>query len=273
MPININILPSHESKYPITVESTITVSDLTKQLAEKHSLPVENLRLIHAGKILKNEDTLDSIKIVEGSTIHMVKVNTVKSASAVPNDGTATPPTDDAFFNLTPTTFPNIENLVRNPIQVHQVMRQITANPELYRAMLISDDSMSPEEREEMLQPEYMASMVEAHSNPLFFAWLVSEARREFEIPDTPSVSQDEVNRMNALLNQAARSSPPRPRPPPPVQPSASTEPPEVRFRLQLECLHDLGFRNREENIQALLETGGNVTNAIQLFFQRRWAE
>lgn len=274
MPIIINILPSHESKSPMSVEPTLTISDLTKQLGEKYSVPVENIRLIHTGKILKDEDTLDSNKIVEGSTIHMVRVSGAKGIGTVPNGTTAiqtTTPTGDALINLTPTTFPNIENMMRNPLQVRQTMQQITSNPELYRTLITSEpgfDGLSPEEQEEMSQPEYLESIVEAFSNPRMYAMIVAEAHREFGgLPNSPSVSQAQVDRVNAVLTQAARtgSNPPRP-----VQPPASTEPPEVRFRLQLECLHDLGFRNREENIQALLETGGNVTNAIRLFFQRR---
>ena len=41
-------------------------------------------------------------------------------------------------------------------------------------------------------------------------------------------------------------------------------QPPEVRFRLQLEQLSNMGFVDRARNIQALISTGGDVNAAIE---------
>lgn len=43
-----------------------------------------------------------------------------------------------------------------------------------------------------------------------------------------------------------------------------STEPPEVRFSVQLEQLQDMGFTNHQANLAALQATGGNVQLAIE---------
>ncbi|CDH54152.1 ubiquitin-like protein [Lichtheimia corymbifera JMRC:FSU:9682] len=45
---------------------------------------------------------------------------------------------------------------------------------------------------------------------------------------------------------------------------SAPTEPPETRFRTQLEQLEEMGFSERQANVRALLATGGNVEAAIE---------
>jgi hypothetical protein len=41
-------------------------------------------------------------------------------------------------------------------------------------------------------------------------------------------------------------------------------EPPEVRFKTQLEQLNEMGFTDKEANIRALTATNGNVQNAIE---------
>ncbi|XP_077972160.1 ubiquilin-1-like [Styela clava] len=53
------------------------------------------------------------------------------------------------------------------------------------------------------------------------------------------------------------------------TNPSANTQPPEERFRTELEQLTAMGFMNREANIQALIATGGNVNAAIERLLSR----
>ena len=45
---------------------------------------------------------------------------------------------------------------------------------------------------------------------------------------------------------------------------TSTTEPPETRFRSQLEQLEEMGFSERQANVRALLATGGNVQAAIE---------
>lgn len=44
----------------------------------------------------------------------------------------------------------------------------------------------------------------------------------------------------------------------------ADTRPPEERFQVQLQQLQEMGFTNAQQNIRALLATGGNVHSAIE---------
>ncbi|GJE89549.1 ubiquitin domain-containing protein [Phanerochaete sordida] len=44
----------------------------------------------------------------------------------------------------------------------------------------------------------------------------------------------------------------------------ADSRPPEERFQVQLQQLQDMGFTNAQQNIRALLATGGNVHSAIE---------
>ncbi|KZT63630.1 hypothetical protein DAEQUDRAFT_733596 [Daedalea quercina L-15889] len=44
----------------------------------------------------------------------------------------------------------------------------------------------------------------------------------------------------------------------------ADSRPPEERFQVQLQQLQDMGFTNAQQNVRALLATGGNVHSAIE---------
>ena len=62
--------------------------ELKTECATKlESMKAEEMRLIYKGKILKDEQTLDSYKITDGMTVHLVKG---KSAGAKPADTTTT---------------------------------------------------------------------------------------------------------------------------------------------------------------------------------------
>lgn len=77
--LTINIKFSNEKKLSVTLKSTDTVSVLKQKIAEQLKstdtpLEPDQQTLIYAGRILKNEaETIESIKIKDGNTIHMVK--------------------------------------------------------------------------------------------------------------------------------------------------------------------------------------------------------
>lgn len=63
---------------------------------------------------------------------------------------------------------------------------------------------------------------------------------------------------------------------PPALSTSKEPSPPSdlshysARFHRQLQVLKDLGFQDEDENIRALLQTGGNVSAAIEWLVSRR---
>ena len=69
-PITIKIKTSTEAAFPVTSDTTAKVSELKTEIqkvspAEAGTTPP---RLIFAGKVLKDDETLESYKVVEGST-------------------------------------------------------------------------------------------------------------------------------------------------------------------------------------------------------------
>ncbi|KAJ2757270.1 hypothetical protein GGI19_000204 [Coemansia pectinata] len=97
--VTINIKCSSATKLEVEVDDTQTtlVSQFKELIAEKLSdTPASSQRLIFAGRILKDSDTLASYNIVEGSTVHMVK-SAAKTPSAQAARGAAI--TDDSVVS------------------------------------------------------------------------------------------------------------------------------------------------------------------------------
>lgn len=88
-PISINVKASNDQKYVISIKTTDTVLDFKKLIAEKCDTPADRMRLIYSGRVLKDADTLDSYKIAEGHTVHMVRGAAPASAASTPAASTA----------------------------------------------------------------------------------------------------------------------------------------------------------------------------------------
>ena len=73
--ITFNVKSSSDAKYVLTVPTNTTVADLKAKLStsEYADLPVDRQRLIYSGRVLKDPDTLASVKIKDGHTVHLVK--------------------------------------------------------------------------------------------------------------------------------------------------------------------------------------------------------
>ncbi|KAG9303597.1 hypothetical protein G9A89_018493 [Geosiphon pyriformis] len=71
--IKLTVKCSNDTKYTVSIDSTKTVLEFKQAIAEKSNTPVERQRLIYSGRVLKDNDTLETYKISEGHTVHMVK--------------------------------------------------------------------------------------------------------------------------------------------------------------------------------------------------------
>ncbi|KAF2808381.1 uncharacterized protein BDZ99DRAFT_54514 [Mytilinidion resinicola] len=73
--VTFSVKSSSDAKYVLTVPAAITVADIKTKLsgADYADLPVERQRLIYSGRVLKDHDTLASVKIKDGHTVHLVK--------------------------------------------------------------------------------------------------------------------------------------------------------------------------------------------------------
>lgn len=79
--IKVVIRQSNGDQFDIEIESKAFVKDLKVACKEKSGMQPEEMRLIHKGKILKDDgdQTIDQYNITDGMTVHLVKG---KSANA-----------------------------------------------------------------------------------------------------------------------------------------------------------------------------------------------
>lgn len=71
--ITVTIKAAGDKKHETKVLTTSTILQLKEQLAKEMDVSVDRQRLIYSGKILKDGDTLETYKIKNGHTIHLVK--------------------------------------------------------------------------------------------------------------------------------------------------------------------------------------------------------
>lgn len=282
--MKLNIQGSSEKKFSLECENCSNVSDLKILIAEQMDCQKENLRLIYAGRILKEEESLESYKIQDGHTIHVVKTGITKpsvSASIKIEEIVASPETS-TFSTANPAQslppmipdagnpfggFPGMfggageqpsaeemaqmSQMMQNPEAMNSVINLMTSNPELMQNLLATNprfQAMPPEIRQMLANPDFLRMTMSMSMNP------------SMNPVTNPS--------MNPMTNPSMNSGSPQANPlsafafPPPA--SASNELPEIRFQAQLSQLNDMGFFDPDENIRALLATGGNVNAAIE---------
>jgi ubiquilin len=73
--ITFNVKASTENKISVTISGSATVSELKEKLSgdEYSKVPPAQQRLIYSGRVLKDPDRLDTYKIQNGHTVHLVK--------------------------------------------------------------------------------------------------------------------------------------------------------------------------------------------------------
>lgn len=88
---------SGQSKWDVSVDADSTVAQFKTAIAETSQIAPENQRLIYSGKILKDDQTLESYKILDGHAVHLVKSGTKSGSGAIGAPGSgSTAPTNTA---------------------------------------------------------------------------------------------------------------------------------------------------------------------------------
>lgn len=104
--VTITIKSGSDQKIVLTLPLSTTVGDLKTKLAssEHADVPVDRQRLIFSGRILKDPDTLEAVKVKDGNTIHLVKS---AASNARQNPATASPSSTAASTGPAPA-MPNM---------------------------------------------------------------------------------------------------------------------------------------------------------------------
>jgi ubiquilin len=80
--ISINVKASNDQKYVISIEPTETIRAFKEKIAESCDTPADRIRLIYSGRVLKDEDKVETYNIVDGHTVHMVRGAATSGSSA-----------------------------------------------------------------------------------------------------------------------------------------------------------------------------------------------
>ncbi|KAJ5769810.1 uncharacterized protein N7511_001861 [Penicillium nucicola] len=74
-PVSFTVKSSTDAKYNLTLPLTTLVSELKQKLStsEYADTPADRQRLIYSGRVLKDNETLETYKIKDSHTIHLVK--------------------------------------------------------------------------------------------------------------------------------------------------------------------------------------------------------
>ncbi|KAJ1034066.1 hypothetical protein NDA18_000938 [Ustilago nuda] len=183
-PLKINIKGPSELRLSIDITSDQTVRQLKEAIEkQKPDVPADAQRLIYAGKVLKDEETLSVYKIKDGNTVHMVK-SAARSAPTTGNPsvpGTApssTGSSNNAASSLShgvPSNFSAGQNFTNNPLSA--LNRADYAGPHMARLLNESGGAfggmgLNPRDPNMMMglmqNPEVQRQMQDMMSRPEF---------------------------------------------------------------------------------------------------------
>ncbi|PJF17247.1 Type I phosphodiesterase/nucleotide pyrophosphatase/phosphate transferase-like protein [Paramicrosporidium saccamoebae] len=276
---------SHDKKFPLEVEASNTAAELKTKIGEAQDIPAEEIRLIFSGRILKDTDTVETVRMAEGNTVHMVRSGKKTAASqpvAVPATQPAAQPTMPQG-NRPPMQMPaggmpmgmDMNNpmmsaMLQNPEMMRQTMEMLSSNPQLMQAAMQSNPAFQnapPHVQQMMQRPEFLRmvlemtmaqGMGEGQMGQLGQMGQVGQMEHVSSMPQASGGEGDFAQYMQTLDQLMGQQ----------VQSPVSNEPPEVRFQSQLQQLTDMGFYDADANIRALLASGGNVNLAIERLLQ-----
>ncbi|CAM9385697.1 unnamed protein product, partial [Heterosigma akashiwo] len=93
-------------------DTSKTVLELKEQIAEQATVPAPQQRLIYKGRVLKDDQTLESYSVAEAQTIHLVKGSAAgPSSAAAPANSisqAAPAPAPSATGTSPPAGIPNL---------------------------------------------------------------------------------------------------------------------------------------------------------------------
>ena len=151
-------------------------------------------------------------------------------------------------------------------------IRQALSNPETIEAMMQITQGM---ERLQRVAPALFNSMMGGAGSlgglnfptaPTSTASTTSATTNTTNSTSNPATNQANVNSISQLMNQMFAGGLGQQQQ---QQQQQSQQPPEERYRSQLEQLNSMGFTDRQQNLNALIETFGDVNGAIEKLLNR----
>ncbi|KTW26025.1 hypothetical protein T552_03294 [Pneumocystis carinii B80] len=71
--ITVNVKASNDKKYAIEINTDATIEEFKQLISSKTDITPERQRLIYSGRVLKDEEKIETYKISDGHTVHLVR--------------------------------------------------------------------------------------------------------------------------------------------------------------------------------------------------------
>ncbi|KAI8620548.1 hypothetical protein BC830DRAFT_1077773 [Chytriomyces sp. MP71] len=190
--LTIHVKSSSEAKFSVEVASEASVLQLKEAIAAHFAAsatptPVDAQRVIFAGRVLKDEDSIASYKISDGSTVHLVRSNLPKAAAPSPSaaePAASSPANPSPAAASAPSTAAAASPLAGNPFAAllggagtgAAGLGGGFAAPGLGSAAFGADPAAGmPPGMDQMLNnPQMQASMAALMSNPQFMEMMIA---------------------------------------------------------------------------------------------------
>ncbi|CDR37539.1 CYFA0S01e11716g1_1 [Cyberlindnera fabianii] len=164
--IKVTIKSSSDGKYDISVATSATVAELKELVAAESGVPAASQRLIYSGRVLKDAETVESYKVKDGNTIHMVKSAAARQTSAAPaaSSESASTSTPTSAAASTPSTASQVPSNIATGQGTFNPLADLTGARYAGYANLPSASMFGPDGGMQLPNPEDMERMME---NPM----------------------------------------------------------------------------------------------------------
>mmetsp|Transcript_16618 Transcript_16618/g.24603 ORF Transcript_16618/g.24603 Transcript_16618/m.24603 type:complete len:482 (-) Transcript_16618:144-1589(-) len=200
----VHIRCTNAQKFTVPLDVSLTVLVFKNSIADQAQVPADAQRLIYKGRILKDDQTLESYGVENDTTIHLVR-STKPTATTTPSTATAASTASSQAQSSTPSTNTPSMNL---PFQgmmggdqnFANVQQQLLSNPEMMSNMM-----NSPMMQGLLNNPEVLQSMIS--SNPQMRQLLDNNPQLAHVFNDPAIMRQSlEMMRNPAAMREAMRS-------------------------------------------------------------------
>ncbi|XP_077510012.1 ubiquilin [Amblyomma americanum] len=231
------VIKTAKEKKVVKVEESASVKELKEQVSKEFGAPLEQLCLIFAGKILKDQEPITAHNIKDGLTVHLV----IRSAASARGDGARRPDEPTAGsqpsgvppnpfgsgvgglpgfsgLNLGSGTFVEMQQrmqreLLSNPDLLRQLMenpfvQSLMSNPDYMRQLIVGNPQMqqlmerNPEINHLLNNPEMLRQTMEMVRNPSMLQELMRTQDRAISNLESAPGGYNALRRMYTELQE-----------------------------------------------------------------------
>ncbi|XP_065301135.1 ubiquilin-1 isoform X1 [Dermacentor albipictus] len=231
------VVKTAKEKKVVKVDESATINELKEQVSKEFDAPLEQLCLIFAGKILRDNESISTHNIKDGLTVHLV----IRSPASARGEGTGRPDEPSpsgqpsgvppnpfgtgvgglpglAGLNLGTGTFVEMQQrmqreLMSNPDLLRQLMenpfvQSLMSNPDYMRQLIVGNPQMqqlmerNPEINHLLNNPEMLRQTMEMVRNPSMLQELMRTQDRAMSNIESAPGGYNALRRMYTELQE-----------------------------------------------------------------------